>query len=270
MGESSHRKVEGHRSRIVIIGAGNVASHLAPALDAVSHVETVWSRDIAHAAQLADTLTEAHATDSLTDIPADADFYIVAVTDDAITDVCRRMPRVNGIVAHTSGSMPLTDMAAALPEGVAAGVFYPLQTFSRETDVDLCEVPFLIEGTDSDTIAQLTALAGTISRNVHPVDSTTRGELHVAAVFANNFANYMWTVADRYLQSHTEFDIAVFKPLLAETLHKAMTIGPDKAQTGPARRGDKKIIAAHIDKLNDADAEIYRLVSQRIFDQYKK
>lgn len=254
--------------RIVILGSGNVASHLAPVLDAVAEVVQIWSRTNEHAVGLASTLRNAEAVSSPARIDRTADLYIIAVADDAIAGVGAMVAGVAGIVAHTSGSFPLEELEEAVGTE-RVGVFYPLQTFSRDVAVELRNVPFLIEGKRNDVVECLTKLAERISDNVRPVDSTTRGHLHVAAVFANNFANYMWDVADRYLREHTRLDITVFEPLLVETLRKAMANGPHAGQTGPAKRGDRKVMDAHMAKLTTDDAEVYRLLSERIINEHK-
>lgn len=255
--------MEGHRNKIVILGSGNVATHLAVALDNVADIEAVWSRNMSNARRLCSTLRNAKPTDNITEVERDADFYIVAISDDAIVASASALAGVEGIIAHTSGSLPLATLAEAV-EPSPAGVFYPLQTFSRTTDVDIKSVPFLIEGTSHGTVEKLSGLASLISETTYPIDSATRGELHIAAVFANNFANYVWDIADRYLREHTEFDISVFRPLLTETLRKAIMIGPHNAQTGPARRNDRGVIEAHLAKLNDDEAEVYRLLTEKI------
>ena len=257
-----------YRSRTVIIGAGNVATHLARRLDATTDVVAVWSRKLDHAEALSSTLRNARATDNVDEVPRDADFYIISVVDDHIADVARRLGVVDGIVAHTSGSFPLEGLRQACG-ATRCGVFYPLQTFSKTTEVDTDHIPFFIEGTDAATIDALAGLATSVSDNVHRVDSSVRGHLHIAAVFANNFANYMWDIADSYLKEHTDFDIRVFAPLLTETLRKAMAVGPRAAQTGPAKRGDREIIDKHIAALADGDAEIYRLISNSIIEKHK-
>ncbi len=267
MGEGAYWYVEGRRSKIVVLGSGNVATHIAKALDKVGDVEQVWSRSYDNARTLASCLKNCQPINAASDIVRDADFYIISVVDDAIASVAEMLKGVSGIVAHTSGSYPL-DSLSVIVHPSEAGVFYPLQTFSKDAQVDVGEVPFLIEGCDAATTDALLELARSISTNVHPADSSIRGQLHVAAVFANNFANYAWDLADRYLKEHTDFDITVFKPLLAETLRKAMAIGPHNAQTGPARRNDTKVIEGHISKLDDEMADVYRTLTEHIIKDH--
>ncbi len=249
----------------MVIGAGNVASHLVPALDAEGEVVQVVARSFESAASVARLTRGARACDSVADVVADADFYIIAVNDDAVGRVAAAMPRVSGVVAHTSGSVPMSSL-----DGTAerVGVFYPLQTFSRGVDVDISRVPFFIEGNTEASAEALAALARTISQSVDFADSARRAVFHLSAVFACNFANYMWDCASRIL-SQDGLALDVMRPLLEVTLDKAMTLGPHRAQTGPARRRDYGIMRAQSDKLPDDMREIYDLLSQGIIENHK-
>lgn len=253
--------------RIIFIGSGNVATHLATALDKSCSVISVFSRNLNNASHLAAKLFHAEATDNILTIDTSADFYILAVSDDALYKVIRDFPPVQGIVAHTSGSVGM-DVFQANPELKNFGIFYPLQTFSKTTTPDLSSVPFFIEGNSAETTNRLTRLAEFISPKVVVTDSETRRHLHIAAVFANNFANYAWVLAQRYLTEHTCLDFNIFEPLLRETLNKAFTIGPIEAQTGPAKRNDTQTVLTHLGMLNPDMAEIYRLLSQHITTDY--
>lgn len=252
------------RPRIVIIGSGNVASHLAPALARVTDVVQVASRHPGHAAALAGKLPCAAAAGGMDSIVTDADFYIIAVSDDSVAEVASAMPEVKGIVAHTSGSVPV----GALSRHRRRGVFYPLQTFSVGSKVDISEVPFLIEGSDPETAEALKALASKLSPTVVDADSALRSRIHVAAVFACNFPNFMWTCA-RGLLNNAGLDLDLMRPLLHATLDKALAMGPEQAQTGPARRGDTEVIERHIASLPPSLAEIYRMLSNQIVNHYK-
>lgn len=136
-----HREA-GCRSRTVILGSGNVATHLARHLDRMTDVVCVWSRTLDNARQLASTLTAAAATDNIDAVPRDADYYIISVVDDHIADVASSLGGVDGIIAHTSGSFELSGLVRAAGTD-RCGVFYPLQTFSKTTEVDLSHIPFL-------------------------------------------------------------------------------------------------------------------------------
>lgn len=272
MGTGSHQQVDSEiitvnkvdKTKICLIGAGNVASHLARALSKVANIVQIYSHTIANATALASEIGKPGiAIDSLSKITADADFYIVSVKDDYIAYVAANTPDA-GIWAHTSGSIPMSVFDGYK---TAYGVFYPLQTFSKHVTLDISRVPFFIEGNDRDTACRLTELAKCISYIVEPADSERRGALHIAAVFACNFVNYMWTQADDLLQKQG-LDISFMKPLLEETLNKINTVSPVDAQTGPARRGDYHIIENHISQLSGSQRDIYELLSGLILKRY--
>lgn len=248
--------------RIVVIGAGNVATHLARALDRAASVVQVISAHHENAARLAQELHGCVAA-SIKSIDTSADFYIVAVNDDNISKVTAEMPAVSGIVAHTSGSTPLQAISASCP---GKGVFYPLQTFSKDAVLDVSAVPFFIEGSDTETTEKLCSLARSISDKVFLADSSQRATLHIAAVFASNFFNHLLVEAGKIL-ADDGYPLDVLQPLLRMTLNKAITMGPEKAQTGPAARGDTKVIGAHLSRLSGMPRDIYRLMSDAIMSQ---
>ncbi len=257
--------VKNKRPRVCIIGAGNVATHLARALDSISIILQVYSNNIDNARRLAGSLqSQPTAIDKLENVTYEADYYIVAVKDDAIETVARNTPASNGVWAHTSGSVPMTVFQ---PYKKRYGVFYPLQTFSRDVSLDIRNVPFFIEGSSESVYDSLFKIASMISHTVCPADSERRRALHVAAVFACNFVNYMWMQADE-LRRQQNLDITYLKPLLDETLRKLDSCSPAQAQTGPARRGDKQIIDKHLETLSTAHADIYRFLSDHILREF--
>lgn len=258
--------MERERNKIVLLGSGNVGTQLARALDPVAEVIQIWSRNYSHAEEAAEKLSNARPISDIEEIDTTADFYIIAVADDAVADVASRLKGVSEIVCHTSGTVPLEDISKVLPD-TSCGVFYPLQTFSKQRAPDISTVPFLIEGNDPFTTDKLKNLAGKISERVYCADSDLRSHIHVAAVFANNFTNLMWTLADEYLKAHSDLDFSIFEPLLRETLDKAIEIGPKNAQTGPAKRNDSRTIQKHLEKLNSREAEIYKMLTEAIMDQ---
>lgn len=245
--------------RIVIIGSGNVATHLAHALDKAASVVQVISAHFGNAVRLASDLKSCEAA-TIENIDTTGDFYIVAVNDDSIHSVTGEMPRVDGIVAHTSGSTPMSAITA---DCAGKGVFYPLQTFSKNTELYVSCVPFFIEGADASTTERLVSLARLISNNVYLADSDQRATMHIAAVFASNFFNHLLLESEKILAS-AGYPLEVMYPLLKITLEKAMTIGPEKAQTGPASRGDTKVIDYHLSRLSGIPQEIYRVMSRAI------
>lgn len=252
--------------RIVIFGAGNVATHLALALDKRHEIVQIVSRTHQHASQLAKRLS--HAAEATTDIgqvKTDADIYIISVNDDSIAEIVSNTPD-SGLWLHTSGSVGIETFAKHKRR---YGVLYPLQTFSQEVALDMSQVPLFIEGNNDDTVNETTRLAQSVSSHIYLADSTQRRQLHIAAVFACNFANRLWAISDTILRD-AGYDFNVLSPLLQATLDKAALTGPLAGQTGPARRGDKHIIESHLKSLDGENADIYRLISKSIFNQYNE
>ena len=250
----------------VVIGSGNVAWHLAPALeDAGLVIECVYSRQQKHAQQLADRLygtdTQAHLDFS----DSEATLFVVAVSDDAIEEVAQQLVLPEeATVVHTSGSQPLTALRRAATN--YTGVFYPLQTFSRHRLPDLRSVPICLESEDSEVLHRLTKLARKVSGHVALVSSAERQVLHVAAVFANNFTNHLLRMAEDLAITH-QIDFSLLHPLIEETVLKALEDSPALAQTGPAARGDKTTIKQHMKQLRSFDpgyAKVYRVLTQHI------
>lgn len=265
MGASSRGAME-PAIKICIIGSGNVATHLAVALARIGDVVQIYSRCIENARHLAGLTGTENVTDRLDRIVKDADYYIVAVKDDAIAEVAVLSPDTTGIWAHTSGSVPMDVFA---PYKCNYGVFYPLQTFSRDTEIDVSRVPMFIEGNDEAAGQSLTELARKISSTVRYADSDLRKRLHVAAVFACNFVNLMWIEADELLRGDG-LDITFLMPLLEETLRKIERNRPSEVMTGPARRGDEHVIGEHLKMLSGERHDIYTKLSQYILKRYEQ
>lgn len=232
--------------KISIIGGGRVATHMCVALsDKADELISVNSR-------------------TLEDLPLDSDIYIISVSDDAIEQVAARLPRLAGIVAHTSGSVPMDILA---PYADRYGVFYPLQTFTKGVEPDYARIPFFIEGNTPDTAQALQNLASLISTNVYSADSARRKKLHIASVFACNYVNYMFNIASHILEDEG-LSLDVLHPLIQATVDKIQRMSPQQAQTGPASRGDMKVIAEHIKALSDTPyAETYKLLASGIINQ---
>lgn len=253
---------------VSFIGSGNLAWHLAPALDNAGYtVKEVYSRDPKHARALVGRLYQADVKSTLDFSTSTSDVFIIAVSDDAIQDVVREivLPE-DSILVHTSGSQPLSLLDFAATSNI--GVFYPLQTFSKAKKVDFSEIPIFIESEIDEVSKKLMKMAKAISKKAKLISSEKRKALHVAAVFASNFSNHMLTISKSIAEKY-EVDFEVLKPLIAETLNKSINIGPEKAQTGPAKRGDMEILDHHLEFLKDDPdvAEIYKIISQHIIDQ---
>jgi predicted short-subunit dehydrogenase-like oxidoreductase (DUF2520 family) len=252
------------------IGSGNLAWHLAPAFDnAGIVVKEVYSLNPKHAADLTDRLYQAEVKASLDFSTSQADIFFICTRDSAIGDIAREviLPE-DAILVHTSGSVPLDELQYAATNNL--GVFYPLQTFSKSKKIDFKSVPVFIESSNEETSKALMELANVLSNQVRKISSHERKALHVAAVFASNFTNYMLTTSSEIMEQNG-LDFEWLKPLVTETITKSLQIGPEAAQTGPASRGDLEILDRHMEFLqNDPQKqELYKLISQLIIDKYQ-
>lgn len=243
---------------INIIGAGNVVYHLVNALNNTKKykIQNVAVRSLAKA--------QAFIQEQLivTDISSlkPADITIISVTDDAIKEVSSAITYTNSLVVHTSGSTAMT----VLNNKNRRGVFYPLQTFSKEKQINFKEVPLCIEAEVETDLAQLKMLALNLSLNVFEISSSQRKSLHVSAVFVSNFVNHMYHIGHTICKEH-QISFDVLKPLIKETANKIYYLEPHKAQTGPAVRFDKDTINAHEAFLqNNTYKEIYKLITKSI------
>ncbi len=248
--------------RITIIGSGNVATHMAAALKNAGHnIVQVYSRDLQNAALLAYHV-KADAIDDLQHISSETDLFIIAVKDDAIGPVAEQLAKHDKLIVHTSGA---TDMYALLAFTDKAGVLYPLQTFSKVKEVNFRQVPLCIEGADENISKQIEELAQSISNNIYRVDSSQRKTLHLAAVFACNFPNYLYEVA-RQLLANNGLDFNLLRPLILETAEKVQERFPADVQTGPAVRNDVGTMNNHLRLLSEQPhlQQIYTLLSQGI------
>lgn len=248
-----------------MVGAGNVASHLAPALSfsGACEVVQVYSRHIESALALADRIPGATATADVGTVVPDADIYLISVADDAIAPLAEVLPKGDALYLHTSGSVGMESLAG-LSERY--GVFYPLQTFSRDVELDMAEVPLFIEGSTDEVESEIRGFAGQLFRSVYHADSDTRKKMHIAAVFGCNFTNYLWTLAAELL-ARDGLPFEVLRPLLEETLRKAFVNSPAASQTGPAARGDRRVIDGHLSLLDGREKEIYSLLSDCIMSR---
>jgi len=257
--------------KIALIGTGNVAWHLAIAFENAGHVITdVYSRKKENATDFSKALYHAEPTDALDFKKSTAEVFIMAVSDDAIETLAQNLQLpANAILAHTSGAAGLNQLGYSNTENT--GVFYPLQTFSKHKKVNIESVLICIEGTNTDTETKLSVLAKSISSNVQLINSEKRKSIHLAAVFACNFANHMFTLS-KELMNHQGLDFELLKPLIAETLNKSLEVGPDNAQTGPAKRNDLETLDKQHKALNNDPevAELYRLISQHIINYYSE
>ncbi len=243
---------------VVILGAGNVATHLFKAFNKAENIiiKQWYNRSLK---SVDSYKNEVSTTDDLSQL-AEADVYIVAVSDDAISELTSQLPFHNKLVVHTSGSVSLYDIDKKLKRGV----FYPLQTFSKNADMDFANVPICIETIDKKDYPILKELAISIGSPTKKVNTDQRRVLHLAAVFVNNFTNQLYRIGHEITESEgAEFDL--LKPLIMETATKIQDLSPYLAQTGPAKRNDKKTIKKHLKALeSDHHKAIYELLTNAI------
>lgn len=254
---------------VSFIGSGNLAWHLAPALDNAGFiVKEVYSLNPQHAESLTERLYQAEVKATLDFSTSDSSVFIIAATDEAIRKIAQEIILPDGaILVHTSGSQPIYELQyAATPY---LGVLYPLQTFTKNRKVDFKSIPLFIETHTPEAETMLMLLGKSISNEVRKIASEERKSLHVAAVFASNFTNHMLTISKEIMRQNS-LDYDWLNPLITETINKSLYMGPEEAQTGPAKRGDLDILDTHIDFLNsqDAIAEIYKVISQHIIDTH--
>lgn len=223
--------------KIVILGTGNVGTNLH------------------HAFALKNIHAELHSSRDLTNLPL-ADCYIYTVADNALVEVINRVHAPNSLHLHTSGSMPISVFGDDKPH---AGVLYFFQSFSKSQLIDdWSQIPAFVEGKNIDDLAAIYSLAQNLTGNIYEANQHDRERLHVAGVFANNFTNLMYRIAEDLLHD-TQIPFRALLPLIDQTAQKVHSLSPADAQTGPAQRGDNNVIEHQLQVLSDAN---YRLVYQ--------
>ena len=248
--------------KIVVVGSGNVATHFARAFHASGNdIMQVYPRNIAHAQVLASQL-DAQAINRFADLADDAHLYLLAIPDDALYEVVTQISPKQGIVVHTSGSVPMDVLK---PLSAKIGVVYSPQTFVKSLEMNYSELPFCLEASDGEVLERLKDLVLPVSEKVYDINSDQRRKLHLAAVFVNNFVNALNAMAqDITMQNDIPFEI--LHPIIAVTAEKASHGDLWQLQTGPAMRGDEKTIANHRKMLaNDPQLlQLYDLITSII------
>lgn len=242
---------------VIILGDGNVATQLAKAFlkSEICNLKQVYSR-------ASNTYFIKNKIDSTQDIKKikDADIYIIAISDDAIKKFSKQLNFKNNLVVHTSGSVSINDLEC----NANKGVFYPLQTISKNKKISFKKIPICLEAENKKDLKLLTIVANSISKKVYYINSEQRKSLHVSAVFVNNFTNHLYKIANDICDKfNVDFDI--LKPLINETAKKIDSLSPKEAQTGPAIRNDVKTIKKHKALLNENQKNIYELLTESIY-----
>ncbi len=248
-------------NKIILIGGGNVATNVGLGLKQAGYeMVGCFSRSIESAGLLAKTL-DCRLVDDLQNLPSH-ELILVCVPDASIADVIAQLPNTSNI-AYTSGTVSLDE----LPNTHKIGVFYPLQTFTKNKQIDVKTVPFFVESNDESLENSLLILAKHIGLRAEITSSEKRKQLHVAAVFVNNFTNHLAYLAKQHVEKH-ELSWENLLPLLAETFSKLNTESPKDIQTGPARRNDLNVIEKHLSALSGNEKEIYKAITNSILNTY--
>ena len=242
---------------VVLLGSGNVATHL---FNAFSPSEKVQVKQVFNhsAASLERFKAKVPVTTSISEL-AEADIYLLALKDDVIPEIAQELQNKNALVAHTSGSVALEALNCE-----RKGVFYPLQTFSKEKLMDYKNIPFCLEAEHENDLQLLKAVANEVSGKAYEIDSQQRKKLHLSAVFVCNFVNHLYAVGEKICYENG-IPFEILQPLIKETADKIQKASPAQVQTGPAIRGDKSTIDAHLQLLNTSEnKELYQLFTTAI------
>lgn len=236
--------------KIDIIGRGNVGTHLFKALNDFAAVKIVNPRTLEY-------------------IRSDSDLYLISVTDEATSSVAKKVSKLisqNSVVAHTSGSLPLSIMENFHNN---IGVFYPMQTFSTNIKLDYSSIPIFLESNNDYTAEILNKTASLFSKKIQFIDSVKRKKLHIASVFSCNFVNHLWKLSEDFLKSNG-LSFSYLLPLIIETTNKILETSPNITQTGPAKRHDNLIIQDHLNILKDNEDlyNIYKILSDSIMKNH--
>lgn len=250
---------------IVIIGAGNVATHLADAFQqSGKKIDQIYSRSAVSAKNLATKLDCSYTT-NINELNVNSELYLVAVKDEVLPEILKKIKLKKKLIVHTSGLHPM-HLLKKCSENY--GIFYPLQTLTIKRKINTNAIPICIEANSKTNQELLSDLAHLFTENVRIVDSEKRKILHLAAVFACNYTNHLYSIAEDILKN-AEIPFNLLHPLIKETAEKAIETGPFEAQTGPARRNDLKVIQSHKKLLtNKEQKNIYSLLSKSIIKKY--
>jgi len=252
---------------VSFIGAGNVATNLAKSFYQKGiKIDLVYSNTIKNAEALAQAVN-AQAVNRKSDINITSNMVIVALKDDVIDDVLSQININDTLLVHTSGSVNSSVLAKYSNK---FGCFYPFQTFRKEFQVDLSEVYLFLESNTQEDLKVLNQFASLFTKNVVEMNSKERKSLHIAGVGLNNFTHYLLSITKQYCEE-SNLNPAYLTSLLTQTVNNSFYVEESLTmQTGPARRGDVKVIEDHISNLENAPKyqKIYKTISQLILDEF--
>lgn len=250
--------------KIVLLGTGNVAEFLFGAFSESGKIQVVqvYNHSLESLSRFAD---QVEITTSVENIK-DADIYLMAVKDDVIPELSGSLTNKKGLVLHTSGAVSLD----ALNSNSRRGVFYPLQTFSKNREVIQRNIPFCLETNVPEDLELLKNLAEDIKGTPYSVSSEQRKKLHLAAVFVCNFVNHLYAIGEQICKENA-LPFEILQPLIQETAEKILDTSPHESQTGPAKRNDSTTIKTHLDAIvEEENKAIYKLLTQAIQSAHGK
>jgi len=250
--------------KIILLGAGNVGHHLSRAFNKSNKIDLVqwYTRE---KNSIISSSLNIEIIDDLAKIKS-ADIYIISISDSYVGNLSKKLNLSNKLIVHTSGSLDFT----VLDNKNRRGVFYPLQTFSKNKELEISKVPICIEAENSNDLILLEQVSKYINCKSYKINYEERKTLHLAAIFSNNFVNHMFTIAKEILENKN-LDFNILKPLINETVDKIHKLDPENVQTGPAIRNDSEIIITHIKALKKQEhKKIYELMTKLIQDKYGK
>ncbi len=243
---------------VVLLGAGNVATHLYKAFSKAEDISVKQWYNRSYSV-ISSYSNDVETIDNLNELK-EADIYIMAVSDDSISKLSKDLPFENRLVAHTSGSVSIHD----LDKKNQRAVFYPLQTFSKDAKLNFSDVPICVEVTEKSNLQFMKDLAETLGCKSYKIDTEQRQTLHLSAVFVNNFTNQLYRIAHE-ISDAKRINFDILKPLILETAKKVQNLSPYMAQTGPAKRNDKKTIKRHLKQIESEEHKaIYELLTASI------
>ncbi len=242
---------------ITLLGGGNLANHLANVFlnKRGCKLSQIYNRSIE---KIRHFEKQTKISDNLEKL-IDSDIYILCVSDAAIQEISKKIAPKKGLVVHTSGALGMN----ALQNGERRGVFYPLQTFSKDRNLFFETIPICIEAVHSKDLEILQKLAFILSKKVYQINSFQRKKIHLAAVFVNNFVNHLYAIGNDICESNN-IPFEILQPLILETAEKMNTLAPIEAQTGPAKRSDYKTIEIHKSECSEEIKEIYTVLTEAI------
>ncbi len=248
--------------QVIILGSGNMANAiLTSCLNTDVEILGVFSKTIENSIALAHKFkTKAYLT--ISEIPTNADLYLLCVNDDAINQVANNLPIVEGLVIHCSGLKSMSELNIQTNQAV----FWPIESINKNTFTDFKNTPICIEANSEENYRIIEAFADRLSKNVNKISSVERQYLHLAATITNNFSNHLITLA-KYELDLQQLDYTILKHLLTKAINNSFNFEPSKIQTGPAIRNDISTMQKHLSLLQNSNTkDLYELMSKSIFE----